>query len=174
MDFKNVLVDSSAQLIKIVANQIDCDEILFNDLLIFCFEEHKQYSNRASRVVEKISLNHPTLFIKNIDKIIDKIPHLKDKSVERNFLQAIYNNITIIKNENHFGKIANICFPNINNYKLPIALRYYSIKIVFEITKIYPELIPELIEMLELVSFEKSVGIKNYSKKLLEILYKKV
>lgn len=168
MNFKEVLVDSSAQLIQLVANEIDDNEKLFNELLIFCFEEKKQYSNRASRVVEKISLNNTNLFLKNVDKIFEKLPHLNDKSVVRNFLQAIFNNIQFIDDENQLGRIVNFCFSNINNAYLPIALRYYSIKIINKLTQKYPELIPEFTEVLQLLLNDESVGIKGYSRKLLK------
>jgi len=168
MIFKEVLVDSSAQLIQLVANEIDDNEILFNELLLFCFEEKKQFSNRASRVVEKISLTQPKLFLKNIDKIVEKLPHLKDKSVVRNFLQAIFNNIQFIEDENQLGRILNVCFLNINNAYLPIALRYYSIKIIDKLTIKFPEIIPEFKETLQLLLNDESVGLKGYSIKLLK------
>lgn len=173
MKFKEVLVDSSAQLIQLVANEIDDNEKLFNELLIFCFEEKKQLSNRASRVVEKISLTQPQLLLKNIDQIIEKLPYLKDNSVVRNFLQAIFNNIKFIEDENQLGKIVNFCFLNINNAYLPIALRYYSIKIINDLTLKYPELIPEFTEILQLLLNDESVGIKGYSRKLLKYYVRK-
>ena len=174
MIFKDVLVDSSARLIQLVANEIDDNEILFNELLLFCFEEKKQFSNRASRVVEKISLNNPKLFLKNVDQIILKLPQLKDNSVARNFLQAIFNNIHFIEDENQLGRIVNFCFSNINNAYLPIALRYYSIKIINELTQKFPELIPEFTETLQMLLNDESVGIKGYSRKLLKFHSRKV
>lgn len=174
MNFKEVLVDSSRRLIEIISSEVGNDKKLFIELLDYCYLEEKQYSNRASRVVYFCCIDYPHLFFENADRIINQFYSLKDKSVTRNLLGIVFQYINEIKDEEQEGKIADLCFTWLTNPKEPIALRYYAMKILFQLTKRYPEIIHEFIAILENVLIDGSTGLKNHANKLLKILHKKI
>jgi len=168
MNFQEILVDSSRKLIEIVANEVGNDECRFREILNLSFAE--QISNRASRVAYFSCLQNPVFFQKYSSEIINHFYTIKDKSVIRNLLGIVYEYIENISDEEQQGKIVDLCF-NWLNPKEPIALRYYSMKIIFCLTKKYPELIPEFAAILENTLIDGSTGLKNQSNKLLRKLH---
>ena len=54
------------------------------------------------------------------------------------------------------------------NQKEPISVRAYSTDILLKFSKIFPELISEIIPLLEDMAVESSTGLKSKSNKLLK------
>lgn len=167
-DFTKILVDSSKGLILLVSQKIGDNEKQFYEIIQFCLTENKQYSKRAARVIYHCCKNHPKLFYKNADQLIDNLLIIKDKSIIRELLHICINEIPNITNEDHLGKIANFCFSAVEDFKNPPAVRYYSLKLIHELTNKFPEIKNEFIQLLKHIDKNESTGIKKLSKKFLK------
>jgi hypothetical protein len=149
-----------------VARLINRDEALFCELIkIFSDSKDIDLAKRAAWVLSHCVRKNPYLinpYIKKLIKVLNK-PSQHD-AIKRNGLKAL--ELTSIP-ENHFGKIAEICFRFISSGKEAIAIKAYSIGILDKIGDEIPEIRQELkLVLQELMPYE-SAGFKSRARKVL-------
>ena len=100
-----------------------------------------------------------------VDVLCNNLKKIENISVARNYLKIISN--YRIKEEFH-AYIVEYCFRVINDSGIPVANKIYSIDIIQNLCKIYPELAQELHVSLQENINKSTVGFKSKAKKILK------
>ncbi|MBN1182074.1 MAG: hypothetical protein JXB49_07290 [Bacteroidales bacterium] len=169
---ENQLVDSSRMVADIVVANIGANPELFDEAVALMMKDEYPLSMRASRVVYLVGEKHVNLLRKYIPLFIQELPKIKIDGVKRCLL-GIFAYMPVFLSEDQLGELADISFTWLEDMKQPIAVRAISIDILLKVLKIYPELKPELVALLEASIPEASAGLKNKCRRTLQRLNKK-
>ena len=147
------------------------DNHLEKELLIFSLEDDQLVSNRAIWVLNycaEIDFERVKPFQSKL------IEHLKNKSLHSGVIRSIlriFLRQPIPKKYESF--MLDKCYEYIKNPSEAIAVRAFAMTIVFNISKIYPELLNEFSEVLSYLNLpEESPGIKTTVKKMMKLIAK--
>jgi len=169
MGIEEKLVDSSRKLIDYVVAEVNENEALFEETLQIAFSGKPQIASRAARVVCFCVEQKPSLIFPYIDRFIENIITQKNKSVVMNFLKILTFDI-LPENEESLGRLVNYCFEHLLNKDETAAITVYAMEILYLVTKREPELIPELILVIEDRIPYGSAGIKHRGLRILKKL----
>lgn len=162
--------ESSLKIISYIGN----DEIRFKELMDCFFMETGDYRvpQRAAHVVSLTFDKNPELIHPYIPELIQYLQKkdLKD-ALKRNILRVLQ--FCEIE-ESLRGILYNRSFEMLENPKEEIAIRAFSITVLFNLTQYYPELKSELQLMIETVLEEPGIspGVLSRGKKTLMRLKK--
>ena len=141
----------------------------FNELLSLAFnEEDEPYSHRAGWSMVYLSQRHPNLIRPHMRSIATRLSELKGHSQIASFLR-IFDEVKY--DHGNFGDVLDYC---IHTIRMPVKREYLkviSLNIMLTFGKVYPELIPELIQNIEEAqpTFEMQ-GLKKKTKSVLKDL----
>ncbi len=169
---QQLLKENSKQNIQTIVEYIGTDQKLFSELMDAVFSEITKVNQRAAHALIHVIDKNPDL-LSNWDKI-KMIRHLINEeaspSQKRNFMR-IFQFVAIPTEAE--GEITEIAFSYLLNPKEAIAVRAFSMQVLHNITKKYPELKLELQQVIENVLSEPNVssGTKNRGEKILKKLH---
>lgn len=132
-------------------------------------KDHK-LAFRASWILSKLCDRQPEILVPWLTKIIDYIIHTSNESVERSFLRIL--SLQDLSRLNHYyqGLIADHCFRALNSGFSAIAVKAYSMEIIYKLAVIYPDLANELSVCVNMLHGEGSAGIKARGRIILKKL----
>jgi len=135
-------------------------------LIELSFENKYQFSTRASRVVEAVDVKMPQLIQPFYMKIIEALPASQTEGVKRSFLKMLSKH-TDIDNEAALCTLLNFCFDVLINPKTEIAVKFYSMDIIYSISLKEPDLQNELVSVIKAQMSEASVGFCSKGQKII-------
>ena len=144
MDVKPLIFDSSRRTAILAADAVIKNPTLLKDFIDLAFRDIRQFSMRAANVVEKCDEKCPCFAEPYIDLILDRLPGTKNEGVKRCFLKLILH-YSFDENEKAQSILVNYCFEWLNSADESIAIRYYCMQILYNISQYIPELKQELI-----------------------------
>ena len=165
MDIRAALLSehSKFQITKIT-KYIGKDSKRFEELFTLFLYGENRIVQRASWAINYCVENHPGLiqsYYPNICKILKGNP---SDTVKRNIVRMLqYVEIP----EEWQGHFYDICFTYVSTIKEPVAVRAFSMQVLYNIAKNIPELKSELIELLSDTSDSDKPGIRSRSKNIL-------
>lgn len=128
-------------------------------LLEYSYSDDRKLSFRASWTLTKISDKNPEIIIPHIPGMIERLDETVNESTRRSFLRIIsLSNITLLSLKHH-GILADHCFRALNSKLSAVAIKSYSMEIIYRLTLIYPELANELSASINMLSGESREGI---------------
>jgi len=131
--------------------------------LIFSSDIKEQW--RAAWLFEHIFLENEDLVQPFLKDMIRQFPTITNDGVKRHFSKILaFSDI----NEILDGEIINTCFEWILSEKIPVAVKANCMHILYNATKKYPELKPELQIVLEEQFHNNTSGFKSRAKKILK------
>lgn len=114
------------------------------------------------------------VFYTHIDDFPDLFKSIRNKAIEhlsneihQAVQRAICKMLFVSEIEGDPGVMVNKCFDLLNDPKITVAVKMYSIRILFRIGKIEKELFPELELCLQANMEYGTSGLKNISRKIL-------
>lgn len=137
-----------------------------------------QYSNssdrklafRASWTLTKVCDRFPDLIYPYLNQIVDSLSRIDNESTLRSFLRILsLTDMDKINNHLH-GLLADFCFGILNSVFSAIAVKAYSMEILFRLTLIYPELANELSTSIRILMEDGSAGITSRGRAILKKL----
>jgi hypothetical protein len=172
-DFKALIkVDSSRVIADQIVDAVGDNPEYFKTILDLCFNEGYPIAMRAGRAVALCNEKYPSLIVPYLDQLVKKVAASKIDGVKRGILKTFCESVDL-NNFTNLGELVDLCFHWLANPKESIAIRYYSMQILYKTCLIEPELKNELIPILENLTFETSAGIVSQAKKLLKQLKKR-
>lgn len=127
-------------------------------------------TQRAAWPLGFIAQRNPELLNKYYDLLIKELHNDNNHdAVIRNILRALQ--YTAIPKK-HQGKILNRCFEFLHDSNRPIAIHAFSMTVAYNLSKEYPDIIPELRTSIELLMPNGSAGIKSRGNKILKLISK--
>ncbi len=172
MDFKELLELGHSRLFTdkivnaIIENPKRMDELI--DLFI---QGPVQITQRASWAISVIAEKHPEYLTNYFNLFVELLntPN-KHASVNRNIVRALQFMDIPKKFE---GKVLDAVFRLLNSSNEPIAVKAFSMTVIYNLSKKYPDIVPELRASIEALLPNGSAGIKNRGGKILKAINKK-
>jgi 8-oxo-dGTP diphosphatase len=133
--------------------------VIFNKLLEYSFGADKKLAFRASWTLTKVCDKFPELIYPYLADIIQRLGEIDNESTQRSFLRIIsLSDFTRISVKHH-GILAEYCFTALKSGFSAIAIKAYSMEILYNLVVIYPELLNELTATINLLEGEGSAGV---------------
>ncbi|MBK8881066.1 MAG: (deoxy)nucleoside triphosphate pyrophosphohydrolase [Bacteroidales bacterium] len=143
---------------------------IFSKLLEYSFSEDSKLAFRASWTLTKVCDRFPELIYPEIDGIIQKLGALENESALRSFLRIIsLSDIERISEKNH-GILADQCFRLLRSGFSAVAIKAYSMEVLYKLVLKYPELRNELSATINMIQPEGSAGILSRGRQILKKL----
>lgn len=167
---KQLLVEHSKANADLIKEWIGINTDRFALLVHLFLENEYRVSQRAAMVLGHIHDEHPSLLKPFLSQIIKHLrqPDIHDAN-KRNIVR-ILQNVEIPKE--HYGEVADICFKWLEDPNVAVAIRVFSMSVLWNICQKVPELIPELRATIEDWMDYGSTGFKSRGKKVLKMITK--
>ena len=143
---------------------------IFDKLLEYSFSDDKRLAFRASWTLTKVCDKFPELIYPHLDMITGALESLDNESTMRSFLRIIsLSDLEKISEKNH-GILADHCFSLLRSGFSAIAVKAYSMEILYKLVLKYPELRNELSATINMLQTEGSAGILARGRQILKKL----
>jgi 8-oxo-dGTP diphosphatase len=143
---------------------------IFDKLLGYSFSEDHKLAFRASWTLTKVCDKYPEMIYPHMSMIIHELNKLKNESAVRSFLRIIsFSDMERISDKDH-GLLADVCFSLLRSGFSAIAVKAYSMEILYKLVLKYPELRNELAATISMLQPEGSAGILSRGRQILKKL----
>ena len=132
---------------------------IFRKLLEYSRSEDTRLAFRASWTLTKVCDKNPEIINPHLATIVEILPETLNESVERSFLRILSFTDMGLLSEKHHGLLADYCFSELNSPSSAIAIKAYTMEILFRLSMLYPQLANELAVSVRAIMEEGSAGI---------------
>jgi hypothetical protein len=134
----------------------------FNELFNLFLEDEYRVTQRAAWPVSDCAAAHPEFMKDNFGKLLKNLgkPNLHD-SIKRNSIRLLQNVAIPIKYQ---GQVMNICFEYLESPKEAVAIKAFSLTVLSNLAKQYPEIIPEVKLLIEDQLPQQTAAFKSRAK----------
>ena len=157
---------SKSQALKI-AHYIGNKQERFDALMHIFFHGPSRLTQRAAWILSHCADHHPHLLMPYIPALIDNLETDPPVAVKRNTVRVLQN---MEIPEEKMGILAEQCFNFLNSAKEAIAVKVFSMTILANIAKKFPELKQEVILTIENQMPYGSAGFRSRGRKVLKDL----
>ena len=168
MDLRKIILaeHSKANCNKIVKWVADSQQ-RFNELFDLFLNDEYRVVQRAAWPLSYIIIAHPQLIKKHFARLIKNLhkPRIHD-AVKRNTLRLLEQ---IPIPQRFHGEIMTICFEYINSANEPVAIKAFSLTVLGNLSKKYPEIKQELKTIIEDRFDHESAAFRSRAKKILKL-----
>lgn len=171
MDIKaQLLTEHSKTNADLIRNWIGNDCERFTILVQLFLENEYRVSQRAAMVLGHLYDAHPEMIAPFLPKIIKHLrkPDIHD-AVKRNIVRILQ---TIDLPKKHHGQVADICFNYLADPNTAVAIRAFSMTVLWNICLKVPELMPELKATIEDWLEHGTKGFESRGKQILRLIAK--
>ncbi|MGK0365389.1 MAG: hypothetical protein ACI85O_002455 [Saprospiraceae bacterium] len=171
MDMKSqLLAEHSKANADLIKEWVGTDKERFALLVSLFLENEYRTSQRAAMVLGHIHDTYPHLLQPYLPQIIKHLrqPDIHD-AIKRNIVRILQN---VEIPEEHYGEVADVCFTWLEDPNIAVAIRVFSMSVLWNICQKVPELMPELKATIEDWMDYGSAGFKSRGKKVLKMISK--
>ncbi len=151
-----------------VATSAIDNPVIFNKLLEYSYSKDKKLAFRASWTLTKVCDKFPELIYPHLADIVESLPMFDNESVQRSFLRIISLSDMVNLSSRHHGILADHCFSMLRSGQSAIAIKAYSMEILYNLSVIYPALGNELSSCVRILMEDASAGIIARGKSVLK------
>lgn len=167
----NILSDSSRKTADAAVRLIEQKPELFGDFLDFSLRDEPQYAMRAARVLALITEKNPSFASSYIIKIMKSLPDISNDGLKRDFIK-ILGLYKIDMDDDNLGILVDFCFKWLNASEEKIAIKVYSMDLLFQVCKHYPDMQNELRASIEDQMEKGSGAIRSRGNEILRQMAK--
>lgn len=143
---------------------------IFSKLLEYSFSTDKRLAFRASWTLTKVCDKFPDLIYPYMPVIIESLDKIDNESAQRSFLRIIsLSDLDKVSDKQH-GILAEHCFAALKSGFSAIAIKAYSMEILYKLVLKYPELHNELAATINILIEDLSGGVKARGRMILKKL----
>jgi hypothetical protein len=164
MPIENFLYISSKASIDRLVHAISIGEENIEELIQFAYDESKDNSWRAVWAISHLAEKHPEKLRKYCKEIILKLPSFKS---ERHIGSFIHTLIKLNPDVEEIGLLFDVCIEQLKKDKLSMYVKYYALQMLEKICTKEPELIDELLIILD--EMENLIEVKHIRKNIRQI-----
>lgn len=143
---------------------------ILKKLMEYSYSANKRLAAHSSWSLSKVFDMNPELISPLLPAIIGSLPRITNESTERSFLKIVSLSEMTELSERHHGILAEHCFNRLRSGFSAIAIKAYSMEVVYKLALIYPELANELAASISMLKDDKSAGIIARSRIILKKL----
>ncbi len=172
MDIREALLEehSKSQCDKIV-RYIGTDKKKFAELMRAFFGNEYRLTQRAAWPLSYSVDRHPAMITPYLGKLINMLEQRDvHNAVTRNIVRLLQS-VTIPSK--YHGQIMTACFRFISDINTPVAVKAFSLTLLDNLSKDYPEIIPELKLIIEDRWNDETPAFKSRARKILQRLEKR-
>lgn len=153
----------------VAASATESPEI-FKKLLELSYSEDKKLAFHSSWILNKACDKNPELIVPFLPSIAESLAEIDNESALRSFLRIISMSAIEKYSVKHHGILADFCFNALRSGVTAIAIKAYSMEILYNLAVIYPELANELSASINMLQGEGSAGIISRGRMILKKL----
>jgi len=143
---------------------------IFKKLLELSYSDDKKLAFHASWTLNKACDRNPELILPYLPSIAESLAGIDNESALRSFLRIISMSDMDKYSLKHHGILADYCFNALRSGLTAIAIKAYSMEILYRLAVIYPELANELSASINMLQGEGSAGIISRGRMILKKL----
>lgn len=160
---------SKAQCDKIV-NWVGNSQKRFDELFTLFIKDEYRVVQRAAWPMSYSVIAHPDLFNKHFTALLKNLQkHNLHNAVKRNSIRLLQH-INIPKK--YQGEVMEICFKYVASPTEAVAVKAFSLSVLGNLAKAYPEIIPEIKILIEDQMPTQTAAFKSRAKQLLKSFQK--
>ncbi|MEO9966981.1 MAG: hypothetical protein ABJF11_14380 [Reichenbachiella sp.] len=159
----------SKQNAILIAEYVDDDPHRFMQLMKLFFHDEYRIAQRAAHSVSHCVDRHPELLKPHIKTMIKHLETNPKVAIRRNTVRVLQNQEIP---EECQGLLVEKCFEYLTSAKETVAVKAFSMTILYHMTKIYPELKNEVIMVINDSLINATAGVKSRGKKIIALLEK--
>ena len=153
----------------VAASAID-NPAIFLKLFEYSLSTDKKLAFRASWTLTKVCDRFPELIYPYLEQIVENLSKIDNESSLRSFLRIISLSELEKISSRHQGLLADFCFRALNSGFSAIAVKAYSMEILYKLSLVYPELANELSISIGMLMEDGSAGITSRGRAILKKL----
>ncbi len=142
-----------------VASSAIDNPAIFNKLIEYSFSSDRKLAFRSSWTLTKVCDKIPELIFPHLTAIVEALPKIENESVQRSFLRIVSLTDMQKLGTRHHGILADFCFSSLRSGFTAIAIKAYSMEVLYKLALIYPELANEISATINILQGEGSAGI---------------
>lgn len=171
MDWEKLISEAEVKhQVKALATYVLLHPEEINPLMSVYFHSDYRITQRTSWILSHIADENMSLLIPFLPRMVDQLKKTSSQAVKRNTIR-IFQLITIP--EHLEGEVADICFSFLQNPNEAIAIRVFSMTVLYHISTSYPELQNELAYIIEEHMPYGSAGFQSRGRKILKSIRNK-
>jgi 8-oxo-dGTP diphosphatase len=143
---------------------------IFRKLLEYSYSDDTKLAFHSSWTLSKACDKYPEMIEPFLGQIVESIGKIENESTIRSFLRILSLSDLPKLSGRQQGMLADYSFQALNSPASAIAIKAYSMEILYRLSVIYPDLIPELAASINRVFEYKSAGITSRGKHILKKL----
>ncbi|MEO6843985.1 MAG: hypothetical protein ABI184_02365 [Ginsengibacter sp.] len=167
MDLRNqILKEHTKENCKKIVDWVGNDLKRFNELFHLFLNDEYRVTQRAAWPMSYCVVAHPDLMKTNFEKLIGNLnkPNLHN-AIKRNTVRLLQS---IEMPEKYEGAVMDICFKYVASPTEAVAVKAFALTILGNLSRKYPEIIPEIKMLIEDQLPYQTAGFKGRVKKLLQ------
>jgi hypothetical protein len=166
-----LMLESSRRNTDLVADLILKKPELFDQLFCIFMQDEGPVSWKAAWVMDVASEKQPRLLKPYIGKIVSHLEKCSQDSTKRESLRMLARSPLP---EEQLGLLITLCFDWLTSSKESVAVKMFSMEILYRISQQEPEMKKELADSIEWRMQEETPGFRAHGKKLLKQLYREL
>lgn len=143
---------------------------IFMKLYEYSLSSDKSLAFRSSWTLTKVCDRFPEIIYPYLGQIVETLDRIENESTLRCFLRIISLSEPDKINTHQQGSLADFCFSILNSGFSAIAVKAYSMEILYRLSLVYPELANELSTSIHSLMEEGSAGITARGRMILKKL----
>jgi 8-oxo-dGTP diphosphatase len=143
---------------------------IFRKLFSYSLSDDKKLAFHSSWALSKVCDKYPEMFIDLVPRIIEVLDKIDNESTQRSFLRILTQTDMAKLTGKEQGFLVDHCFSALRSGFSAIAIKAYSMEIIYKLAVIYPELAHELAATINILQGEGSAGIVARGKIILKKL----
>jgi hypothetical protein len=162
-----LLVENSRRNTDLVAGLILKKPELFEGLIKIYLSDEEPLSRRAALVADTVTEKQPELILPFLEEMIVKLKTFSHDGMKRQTLRILSR--SPLPGEN-LGLLITICFNWLTSANESVAVKMFSMEILYRISNQEPEMKKELADSIEWRMQEETPGFRSHGSKLLKKL----
>lgn len=162
-----ILQEHSKKQCDKIVEWVGCDQERFNELFNLFLNAEYRIAQRAAWPVSYSVINHPFLVKGNFKKLVENLkkPGLHD-AIKRNTIRLLQS---VDIPEKYEGAVMEICFQYLESPVEAVAIKAFSITVLGNLAKKYPEIIPEIKLIIEEQLPHQTAAFRSRAKLLMKL-----
>jgi hypothetical protein len=163
---KQHLADSSRALADLTAAMVMEKPQLLDPIVDVMLSGESPFAQRAARVFAICCEADPMFFKPYRSVIINRLNGLRNEGVLRNVLKIVAD-FPVYLTKKDKSALINLCFEYLTGPLFAISIKAHAMQILYNLSREYPGIGPELYAVIDEQMSEASAGIKSRAKKIL-------
>jgi 8-oxo-dGTP diphosphatase len=161
---------SSVEEITMVAQSAVNDTILLSQLVTFSSSTEKRVGSMSSWALSKVVDMDPKVLAPYLALMIEALPSVPNESVQRSFMRVLTKSDLNDIPQSHHAPLIDYCMTVMREQDQPVAPKAYGMEIMASFCTLYPEMVNEVVGVVQLVINDASGGMKAAGRKLIHRL----